>query len=736
MTLSPRLTGALLAALFFALHLPFLPPSLEDLDSINFALGVRDFDVARHQPHPPGYPLFVVAAKAVHAAGLAEWHALSLLSVAAGALAILALMTVFRALERDRSPGLATWLAILLAVTCPLYWLTAARPLSDVAGLAAALGAQGLILRASAPKTLFLAALCASFAAGLRSQVVWLTVPLLLFSATRMPRGESGRGFGAIAVGGAAGALMWLGPLVVISGGPRAYWDVFFNQGAEDLGGVTMLATTPTVRQLVSALRYAFVAPWGYWQTGAAVLAAAAVGLVHMFFRGRQTLVMLSITYVPYLLFDLLFQESITTRYALPLVIPVAYLAVRGLCLMPPIPATTATLALISFLVLVDERTLVPYSRMEAPAFRMLGDMRAFARSERHPTTRPVLAMHRREDFDLRRPIQWVGDQMPGLAERLPAPPKHEWLELVKYWNRGGRNPVWFVADPLRSDLALVRAQRRPALYRWPFDLTSLVGGARPNEMDWHIIEDPDWYLGEGWALTPETAGIAGEDQKGPGHGPISGWVRRRAVPVTFMIGGRNLAGAGAPARVNIAIDGATVDELAVPPGFFLRMIDVPSLTGAGDYATIAVESDSPELAVEQFDAQPAGWVMFGFDEGWHEQEYNPALGVLWRWTSDRAILRVRAGGRAVALTLRGETEAASTSHVVIRVGSRIVAEFDAERSFARTVIIPSDTLQDTESRIAIESSASYVPAETRWRSQDRRRLGLKLYECRVTPAS
>jgi hypothetical protein len=29
-------------------------------------------------------------------------------------------------------------------------------------------------------------------------------------------------------------------------------------------------------------------------------------------------------------------------------------------------------------------------------------------------------------------------------------------MEVVNYWNRGGRLPVWFVADPLRSDLALI----------------------------------------------------------------------------------------------------------------------------------------------------------------------------------------------------------------------------------------------------------------------------------------
>src|SRR5918995_6312034 len=50
---------SVIAAAYTAAHLPFLAPSLEDIDSINFALGLREFDVARHQPHPPGYPLYV-----------------------------------------------------------------------------------------------------------------------------------------------------------------------------------------------------------------------------------------------------------------------------------------------------------------------------------------------------------------------------------------------------------------------------------------------------------------------------------------------------------------------------------------------------------------------------------------------------------------------------------------------------------------------------------------------------
>src|SRR5262245_1786064 len=41
-----------------------LAPSLEDIDSITFALGLRHFDVANHQPHPPGYPVYIAFGRA------------------------------------------------------------------------------------------------------------------------------------------------------------------------------------------------------------------------------------------------------------------------------------------------------------------------------------------------------------------------------------------------------------------------------------------------------------------------------------------------------------------------------------------------------------------------------------------------------------------------------------------------------------------------------------------------
>ena len=58
-------------------------------------------------------------------------------------------------------------------------------------------------------------------------------------------------------------------------------------------------------------------------------------------------------------------------------------------------------------------------------------------------------------------------------------------------------------------------------------------GGVRPNEMDWHIFESPGWYLGEGWSLTPETAGVAQEDRRGPGIAPIEAWIPSSAQRAT-----------------------------------------------------------------------------------------------------------------------------------------------------------------------------------------------------------
>jgi hypothetical protein len=56
-----RTNAVLLFAITFAFYFVSRSPALDEIDSVNFAMGIRHFDLWNHQPHPPGYPLFVFA---------------------------------------------------------------------------------------------------------------------------------------------------------------------------------------------------------------------------------------------------------------------------------------------------------------------------------------------------------------------------------------------------------------------------------------------------------------------------------------------------------------------------------------------------------------------------------------------------------------------------------------------------------------------------------------------------
>ncbi|HEX3646116.1 MAG TPA: hypothetical protein VHT95_10940 [Vicinamibacterales bacterium] len=744
------------ALAFLALHLPYLPSSLEDLDSINFALGIRRFDVARHQPHPPGYPVFILIGKALHAAGLPEVTALALIGAGAGTLGVLALWVLFCRLGEGDTPHRWLVAAAAVAMTTPLYWLTAVRPLSDTSGLAAALAIQAMALGAADPRSLAIAAFCAGLAAGLRSQVIWLTVPLLIVKglgpwglgpAERPGQPASRPQFPALVMALLTGIAVWFVPLVILTGGPTAYWHALSDQGAEDLGSIQMLWTRHGMRDVSEALYYAFVAPWAAWPVAVVALAAAWAGLGRLATRQRRTLALLMVAFLPYLAFDLLFQESFTSRYALPLVVPMAYLIVAGLRLVPWDLGLPVAAALAMYCAHIGGTSIAAYSRAKAPAFRLLDDMRAAsANAAAEP---PVLAADRRESFDLRGPRKWLGEATPRISAMLEAPPQHEWLEAVKYWNGGGRAPLWFVVDPARAAVDLVQ-HGEPLRYRWALGYPVLLSGVRPNEMDWYRVDQPEWYVGEGWALTPEAAGVADADGRDPAHGPITGWVRGAAVSGgTLMIGGRSFDPAQRP-RLTVTIGPDVVIDETLMPGAFLRFASLPSArrdAAAPAYDAVTVTTTAAaKVAVEQFDVS-ATRPLIGFGMGWHEQEFNPRTGRRWRWLSQRGELNVVAEPVAVGpnairphpgghLTLHLEGESPRTyfprgSRLVIRSGGRVVFDEVLSSDFSRDV--PLDGIGET---IVLETDQTYAPAERSRRTPDRRRLGLRMFSVRITRVS
>jgi len=721
---------AYVIAVYVAAHLLFLAPSLEDIDSINFALGVRHYDVAEHQPHPPGYPLYILAAKLVNTVARSELASLAFLSILAGSLGILAAAAVMRQLsDGDRWRSIA---ATLVAISSPMYWFPSARPLSDVPGLAAVLGVQAMTLASTTPRALIASAFVAGLAAGLRSQVAWLTVPLLVLVAWRRGRQATALPLVHLLRVGVAfliGVLVWFVPLVVVTAGPRAYWHALAFQGSADLGNIQMLWTRHGIRDVAEALYYAFVSPWASWEMASIVLVLAVAGAGVLVRTSPAALLTLAAAFGPYFAFDLLFQETFTSRYALPLVFPIAFPAAAG---ARALPASIGTLA-IAVIAIADAHaggtSVAAFAREKAPAFRLLDRMAAD-----RPSQGPVLAMDRKQAFDFRRPLVWADGSL-AFGRVLPAPPQHEWLEAMRYWNSGGRAPVWFVVDPKRSSIDLVQ-HGEPARYRWPLPYPVLAGGSRPDEMDWYRVEQPEWYVGEGWALTPEAAGVANADKRGLAYGPIHAGVHAATdVGGALMIGGRSFDPAATP-RLTVSVDGAVVLDATLSPGPFLRFVRrKPDLLNTRNtYAALTVTTTPPApVAIEQFDASVRR-PLLGFGNGWHEQEFNPTTGLRWRWLSERGELKVMGwhDGFPVGERLHVEGESprkyfSRPSHLKVSSGGRVYVDRLLTDDFAFDV--PLETATDT---IVLETDQIYVPADRSRRTQDRRHLGLRIYKASI----
>jgi hypothetical protein len=740
------LVAPVLAAVFFAARVPFLARTLDGVDSANFALAIHDFNVGQHQPHAPGFPVFVALGKLSYwllsmlipgADGVTyEARALAVWGVVFGALSVFPLLQLFRAIELNERRAIV---ATTLTLACPLFLFTAGRPMSDVPGLAIALTAQAFIVSAlrATPRTagtcLTVGASIAGLAIGFRVQTACLTLPLLALVVWRIRGGAPHlwrRAVGAAVIG----VLLWGVPLLVASGGPGSYLESLVHQAQDDAQTVDLLANHVSPRRVVSAVTRSIVRPWAAVPLATVILLLACAGMIAMLLRARDGFMVVAAAAVPYGLFHLFFQDTVFVRYALPLVPPIAYLAARGI----DVVGRRATPAVLAGVVVTSGTITLPpivrYAANGSPLARALEDVRGAA-----PATpeAPVVAMHH---------AAAQASRGESIALRiLPAPPKREWLEVVRYWRAGGEAPVWFLANAKRSDLALIdpAARRLVRAYRWGFSSAAFMSGMRPDNVDWYELRDPGWFVGEGWALTPETGGVARESGLGPDRRPIVAWVRRRPEGAILMLGGRNYGGpCELAARIVVRIDGRVAAAIVARPNrpFFEVIHLAPgSLAASGPFARLEIASEPVDgsgreaaVTIQQFDVQSVNRrVVHGYDVDWHDPEYDVDTGRLWRWTGPASTLRIVAE-RDVTLRVRGETPTRRAPvNIAVDIGAERVASVAASGLFALDVRVPRALLDRAQGAVTLRANHTFVPAEI-GQSPDRRRLGLRVDEVRV----
>jgi len=737
---------------------PSVPTTRDGIDSTNFVLAIDHYDPAQHQPHPPGYPIHVafgrVFTSAYRALTTAEVGAeaptaaaaLRLWSLFSGLLAAFGIRHV--ALALGASAG-GAWLTMLLLVSCPLFLVTAVRPLSDAPGLLFALAAQLAILSASNaarrevvsaaeqwPWRLLLGATLAGVAVGTRSQTLVLTVPLLMVSVLARPAWRTPRVTAQAMSAFVAGVAVWALPLLAVVG-PDEYWRLLTAVAADDAQGVEMLATQPTLRVLLAAVVNTFVEPWR-WTWLAAVAAALSMrGAVVLARHDPQRLVQVAAIAGPYLAFHLAFQETGSIRYALPVVASQVVLMAAGASRSRP-GLTLAGLVVIAGTV-TSVTAVNAYWRATGPVSRALHDI------ERQATgtpEAPALAFHHAVVRAVRG-IPWAGPL-------LDAPVRYEWLEVADYFTSGGTRPVWFLANRRRTDLALFdpRARRLIQDYRWPDAVATQLGGIQPAQVSWHELRDPGWMLLRGWSLTPETHGVSRRDGHTPGGFGTEGRIRRRDTAAVMMIGGRNLGGpCDTGALVDVAIDGRVVAQwTAGPHTAFLQTVPLAPgvLAGPGRYATLRVTARDAagtarlvDVAIESFDLQSQGAAMAVLGDGWHVPELDASTGRQWRWMDELGSIYVHGFGADVVITLRGAgppSPPGAAPDIEVRAGDTVVGTFVASADFTWTGRIPASALAAADGRVSLSSSEWFIPDE-RSGNGDRRRLSFQLHDLAGDPA-
>jgi hypothetical protein len=228
---SPAGDAAVLFALALLMRLPYQTNTLYHWDSVLYARALADFDVSQSQPHPPGYPFYVGAARLSQLA-LGDANAsLVAVSLLGGALAVLLTYLVGRQLF-GRGVGVA---AALILATAPPFWLYGgvAYPYTLLAsGSVALAGLAVAYWRGRWPHPFWLGLVC-GLAGGFRTDLVVFMVPLL--AVAHLAYWRRTRRFADLVapfLGGALGTLAWLAPTAALSEGWGVYWPLLWHQGA------------------------------------------------------------------------------------------------------------------------------------------------------------------------------------------------------------------------------------------------------------------------------------------------------------------------------------------------------------------------------------------------------------------------------------------------------------------------------------------------------------------------
>jgi hypothetical protein len=507
-----------------------------DWDEAQFALALREYDVAMHQPHPPGFPLFVAAARIVHLFVASEFRSLQTVVVLCACLLFpLAFLLAREAGFRFRT----AYHGALLFVFIPTVWFYGGTGFSDIPGVTAILAACWMLLRARneaagssesfgflgvprvprsssgttahSPRNpeeprgtrgtaFYLGAFLLALAAGIRPQALLFgCVPALVatFAQWKLSRKRVILG---ITLGAATMALIYLG---------AAMASHSFGKYVEQLEYVrewvrTVDAYTAPSRPPLGQLLDEFIMrPMRGGRLGVVVACLAAFAIVVSIVKRDRAVWLLLGIFVPFMTFALLMLDiNSYGRYGVGYVALHALLAVRGVeALAAPLRRLRVSPAAVQavLMLIITGR----YASWTVPAIH-----------EVRSTLSPTAAMAAWAKTLPPDAVLWVhGGMRPMLQHALPGRTMHFIHGMEHIPDDASPRNAWYISEGLSSERAAVEF-RRPHNRTWEI--------ARQRYFETYAVPLANvWRFDDGWY---------GEEVEGE---QVTRWMRARST--TFV---------------------------------------------------------------------------------------------------------------------------------------------------------------------------------------------------------
>ena len=316
--------------------------SMFDWDEALFSAGVRDYDVPRHAPHPPGYPLFIAAAKVVHAFGVDEFRSLQTVVIAGAVFLFPAL--VLLALELGLTFPVAVAGAAFFAFL-PNVWVYGGTGFTDIPGITLTLAGCALLLRGRRHSGAYVAgAVLLGAGAGIRVASLLIgVVPAVLATWDRLRH----KAYLAVVIAALAGIVIVGGSY---AGAALASESVTAYRSALDAQSKWVHDVdsfhNPHRPALLDVAWTFLIRPYDQRQQLTVLLCLAAISLAASWRLRRSAPVLTLFTFAPIAVFSVLYLDVHTpSRYAIAYLPLYSLLAADGLATLARPPRVYAGLA-------------------------------------------------------------------------------------------------------------------------------------------------------------------------------------------------------------------------------------------------------------------------------------------------------------------------------------------------------------------------------------------------------